>query len=179
MCWNKLSVPKYYFICWLAMQQRLQTTERSAKIGHGVCSFGDCLLCGSHIESHTHLFFECHYSMACLQNIAHWLKIKIPSTDLIKVLRWFKSKRMSKFRREVGYVEVFALIYTIWQRRNDSFSNHKVLTLSTMIKSLKIVIRYRIIVVLPQKNRLDSKIGVMKVGVCCLFSFSFGLFKAC
>ncbi|XP_056697648.1 uncharacterized protein [Spinacia oleracea] len=60
MVWNRLNIPKNRFICWLAVQGRLQTTAKLARFG--VSNTATCLICGQADEYHKHLFFACPYS---------------------------------------------------------------------------------------------------------------------
>ncbi|XP_056695437.1 uncharacterized protein [Spinacia oleracea] len=66
--WNRLNVPKHMFICWLAMQGRLQTTANLAKLG--ISTSAECLICKQGDEVHEHLLFNCQYSLLCLQGVA-------------------------------------------------------------------------------------------------------------
>ncbi|XP_056698474.1 uncharacterized protein [Spinacia oleracea] len=61
--WDKLSIPKHRFISWLAMLERLNTKDILVKMG--ITADMLCFLCGSAVENHKHLFFECHYSARC------------------------------------------------------------------------------------------------------------------
>lgn len=58
--WNRLSIPKHRSICWLDMQEKLETTERLARIG--VSSSDQCLICTASVETHQHLFFQCKFT---------------------------------------------------------------------------------------------------------------------
>ncbi|KAK4713668.1 hypothetical protein R3W88_019575 [Solanum pinnatisectum] len=49
--------PRYKFILWLAIHKRLATVERLQKFGINVPP--DCAFCGQHLETFSHLFFEC------------------------------------------------------------------------------------------------------------------------
>lgn len=53
-------VPTWAFILWLAVQQRLNTTDRLVSLGLNVTD--DCDMCGRGKESFKHLFFDCSYS---------------------------------------------------------------------------------------------------------------------
>lgn len=65
--WNKLSNPNHKFIAWLAIQAKLQTIEKLARIG--ISSSNQCSMCDVAVETHTHLFFQCTFSTRCLQEI--------------------------------------------------------------------------------------------------------------
>ncbi|XP_015166803.1 uncharacterized protein [Solanum tuberosum] len=65
--WNRTNVPKHSFIFWLAIRCRLLTRERLVQMGIGQDI--TCPLCGSYPETNAHLFFECEFSKACLEDI--------------------------------------------------------------------------------------------------------------
>lgn len=58
--WFSHSTPKYAFISWLAVLNRLSTLDRISRWSQGVNT--TCVLCKSDVESRKHLFFECSYS---------------------------------------------------------------------------------------------------------------------
>lgn len=59
--WHTFSVPKYSFLLWLVLKQRLLTRDRMQRFGMRVPA-GDCLLCNSDLESHDHLYSSCPFS---------------------------------------------------------------------------------------------------------------------
>lgn len=73
LVWNRLSIPKNRFVCWLAAQRGLKTKEKLFQLG--VVDDVSCPLCGLCPETHTHLFFECPFSHLCLAGIKSWLGI--------------------------------------------------------------------------------------------------------
>ena len=48
--WSRLNTPKHNFICWLAIQAKLNTTARLAHIG--IRNMGTCLICSNGVEDH-------------------------------------------------------------------------------------------------------------------------------
>ena len=55
--WFAQGVPRYSFITWLAIRDRLSTGSRMRAWGQVQC----CLLCGEPDETRDHLFFACPY----------------------------------------------------------------------------------------------------------------------
>ncbi|XP_056685457.1 uncharacterized protein [Spinacia oleracea] len=156
MVWNRLSTPKHRFICWLAVQQRLQTTAKLASIG--VSSSSDCLLCGQGIENHDHLFFSCPFSSRCLAELKIWLGIQLPVCNLQQLIKKIGCSKHSKFRKQVIFAGMAASVYTIWKSRNDSFWNGVVPTVQHFVSRLKQIVRSRIYMVMPKSiSRRDSQ----------------------
>lgn len=58
--WFSMSTPKFAFITWLAMRDRLSTMDRVSLWNQGVDTM--CVLCKMATECRNHLFFECVYS---------------------------------------------------------------------------------------------------------------------
>ena len=62
------------------MNERLKSRDKLAALG--LISTDICPLCGLILESHSHLFFACIYSLQCLRHILTWLGIMIVSDSL-------------------------------------------------------------------------------------------------
>lgn len=58
--WFPHATPKYAFMAWLAVLNRLITGDRMLLWNVGVNV--SCILCNQHLESRDHLFFSCSYS---------------------------------------------------------------------------------------------------------------------
>ncbi|XP_059310770.1 uncharacterized protein LOC132062155 [Lycium ferocissimum] len=65
--WSKANIPKHCFIGWLVAHNRLLTRQRLKRMG--IISDESCVLCGGAVESIAHLYFDCQFSRACLDNI--------------------------------------------------------------------------------------------------------------
>ncbi|XP_056690410.1 uncharacterized protein [Spinacia oleracea] len=139
MVWNRLNIPKHRFICWLAVQERLQTTAKLARIG--ISNSATCLLCGQYDEEHSHLFFNCPYSSRCI------MELKGVTSH----------GRLTKFRKQVVYAALAAAVYFIWHSRNNSFWNASVPTVQHVVSKIKQSVKERILYVMPKKvSRKDS-----------------------
>ena len=58
--WFQQSTPKYSFLVWVALHQRLQTCDRMQMWSIAVNPV--CILCNEEHETCCHLFFSCKYS---------------------------------------------------------------------------------------------------------------------
>ncbi|XP_056698136.1 uncharacterized protein [Spinacia oleracea] len=112
MVWDRLNIPKHRFICWLAVQGRLQTTAKLARFG--VSNSAACFLCGQADEDHTHL-----------------------SLSLKQLMRFISHGRLSKFRRQVGFAMLAAAVYSVWTSRNSSFWNSSIPTVQNIVVRIK------------------------------------------
>ena len=67
--WFKKATPKYSFVTWIAMLDRLSTIDRVSKWSAGVDV--TCVLCNAAPESRNYLFFECFFSSQIWKDITH------------------------------------------------------------------------------------------------------------
>ncbi|XP_056685917.1 uncharacterized protein [Spinacia oleracea] len=155
LVWNRLNTPKHRFISWLAIQSRLQTTAKMAKIG--ISSSASCLICGQKDEDHHHLFFDCSYNKECLDAMKAWLGINTTAVDLHQLYRSIKHGRHSKFRKQVYYAAIVALVYLIWRCRNTSLWDQLVPAVKVTVGTLKQTVKSRIQAILPKYvNKKDN-----------------------
>lgn len=66
--WFTYATPKFVFLTWIAMHNRLTTGYRIMKWGGHVISA--CSLCDTPLETRNHLFFECRFSAVVRKNLA-------------------------------------------------------------------------------------------------------------
>ncbi|XP_048494688.1 uncharacterized protein LOC125494873 [Beta vulgaris subsp. vulgaris] len=149
MVWNRLSVPKHRFISWLTVQSKLQTTVKLAQIG--ISTSDRCLICHNGTEDHVHLFFQCQYSEKCFWDLKRWLGITTTRSTLHDLIRWLKRTKQSKFVKQVYYAGLAALIYSVWQARNNSYWNAYIPSVEAAGKQIRAIVKLRIDTVIPQK----------------------------
>ncbi|XP_062094337.1 uncharacterized protein LOC133800396 [Humulus lupulus] len=147
--WGRLNTPKHSFILWLAIHNRLNTKDRLKR--HGVIDQSDCLFCGEAEESCEHLFFNCHFSLNCYQQILQWLNWRTKLTTLKKVIRWIERASSSSFQKLVFSAVIAALLYNIWKARNDTLWLGKSMQPELIVHNTKVSVKNRISYSLPKK----------------------------
>jgi hypothetical protein len=115
--WFAKAIPRYAFITWLAMRERLSTKERLASWGISCDML--CVLCRASIQYRDHLFFKCSFSQR------FWRKIKSLCCQEDLDDEWenlislgekhWKGKNLSADCCRLGFSVV---IYHIWAQRN-------------------------------------------------------------
>ncbi|XP_056686040.1 uncharacterized protein [Spinacia oleracea] len=116
MCYNKAS-PKSMFITWLAILNRLYTTDRLQ--AWGIQCSDQCVLCTDEKETVEHLFFECKFSSAVWSKLLLRIGVHRGATGFASELQ-----QVMKRSRKVGvadqlYVMCFTeAIYSVWLARN-------------------------------------------------------------
>ncbi|KAH0709212.1 hypothetical protein KY284_010639 [Solanum tuberosum] len=109
--------PRYKFILWLAIQKRLATVERLQKFGINVPP--DCAFCGQHLETFSHLFFECDVTRRIWRRLLQWMGYNRQIQDWETEVKWMSQVA----RRRGGQAEItsclFAMtVHKVWQARN-------------------------------------------------------------
>ncbi|XP_019233726.1 PREDICTED: uncharacterized protein LOC109214279 [Nicotiana attenuata] len=140
--------------CWLIMRQRLLTMDRLHMMG--VSQERTCLLCGMQDETVHHLYFECHFSRRCIDELCSWWGIKLKQPDMQS--NWRKIGRCIKGRICRGFVTsiIATIMYGIWRARNEALWNQKVPMPTKMWKSIKEDNKYRLQLI--EANRKNRKI---------------------
>lgn len=149
LVWNRLSIPKYRMICWLVMHQRLRTLDLLVMLG--VLEENKCLLGADGEESHNHLFFQCSYSVQCLELVKSWLHLS--SAQVLLQRQWFilQKSRRTGLQKRVIVVVFSGLVYSIWWARNEAVWNQVVWRPETLFKRMKNFVQLIIKLVMPQK----------------------------
>ncbi|XP_074293258.1 uncharacterized protein LOC141620232 [Silene latifolia] len=113
--WNTWCIPKHQFIAWLVAREALLLKERLLSLG--IAADADCLLCGTGIENHIHLFQTCEYARKIFDELGQLLDVALPTTDLVYLIA---SGQHSKLKKGVLLCAVLAAQYHIWIQRNQA-----------------------------------------------------------
>lgn len=96
---NRLCIPKHRMIGWLAMHQRLRTSNQLVKLG--IMEENKCLLCADGMESHNYLFFQCTYSSKCLELVKSWLHLSSAQNLLQRQWYFLQNSRRTGLQKKV------------------------------------------------------------------------------
>ncbi|KAL2228627.1 UNVERIFIED_CONTAM: hypothetical protein Sindi_1842400 [Sesamum indicum] len=112
---GSLKIPRHTFILWLAIQEKLPTTDKPW-LNH----LGGCILCNDDIaETHTHLFFRCRFNRRCLTAVREQIQFAWPNREWARDVEWASRKWRGKHIVNVAYRALLgACIYHIWRERN-------------------------------------------------------------
>ncbi|XP_074271326.1 uncharacterized protein LOC141595260 [Silene latifolia] len=108
----------------------------------GICGDTVCCICGVQNESHTHLFFECAYSKACLGLLNGFFKMVIPTDNFMHW--WLKLRLKNLLRKKIIAAGIQSLIYNIWEMRNKSRIDGMLLRPETLIGKILMDLRLRL-----------------------------------
>ncbi|KAL2224371.1 UNVERIFIED_CONTAM: hypothetical protein Sindi_3072200 [Sesamum indicum] len=112
---GSLKIPRHNFILWLAIQEKLPTTDKP-----WMTHLGGCILCDEGAaETHNHMFFRCRYSRGCLAAIRHHIRFAWPNREWTRDVEWASRKWRGKHIVNVAYRALLsACTYHIWRERN-------------------------------------------------------------
>ncbi|KAM6563704.1 hypothetical protein CsatB_023702 [Cannabis sativa] len=113
-----LNISKHSFILWLSMLNRIKTKDR---LQYMDLENSKCLLCNIEDEIVPHLFFECSFSLECLEKVKSWLNWGMAATTLERIIRWLRRAKISKVKKSILVDVIAALVYEIWLTRNNIF----------------------------------------------------------
>lgn len=122
LVWFKGNTPKHAFNMWIATLDRLPTMSRLASWGLQVDS--KCCLCSGPMETRDHLFLGCSYSIVIWDCIL--LRLGLPLTRFANwdaLLAWAKV-RLRSSPKTLRLLLVHALVYSVWNQRNNLIHNH-------------------------------------------------------
>ncbi|XP_057251814.1 uncharacterized protein LOC130591883 [Beta vulgaris subsp. vulgaris] len=164
--WERMIIPKHRFFLWLIQLDRLQTTKRLHDMG--VATNDQCLICGMHVKTQKHLFFECNYSKTIFRRIAIWMGIQLSNMTMHSIIQWISRCSEPKFKKQVYAMVLGAVVYHIWRSRNDVYWSQYVSTVNNIVHRVQKDVIDRCYSVLPKKvSRVNRDwLRELAVNVC-------------
>ncbi|XP_019097493.1 PREDICTED: uncharacterized protein LOC109131247 [Camelina sativa] len=115
--WFPHATPKYAFITWLVVKNRIATGERMQHWHHSANT--GCIFCGYPMESREHLFFQCPYSSQVWEALMKKFLAGNFTNRWQEVMSLLIGSVLAKKRRlVVGYV-FQNTIHSLWRERNE------------------------------------------------------------
>lgn len=139
--WFTYATPKFSFISWLAMHNRLSTGDRMLSWNIGVS--GACVFCGD-LESRNHLFFSCTYSAEVWSGLTRNLlgaRYTTQWQEIIELLLDSDSDIIASFLRRYVFI---VSVYWIWRERNGRLHGEIPMPSGRMKQSIDKQIRNRL-----------------------------------
>ncbi|XP_071685055.1 uncharacterized protein [Lolium perenne] len=138
--WKAWVPPKCRFFAWLAVQNRLWTSDRLAI--RGWPHQPNCQLCRCQPETARHILFECRYSKRIWQQTASWLHCPSLLNDLGSgrdtVLQYWHAIAASPSTSRKGLQTAVILVgWEIWKERNARVFNNKASTPMALMQKIK------------------------------------------
>lgn len=130
--WFSMATPRFAFIVWLAMQNRLSTMDRVVRWSQGVDV--KCVLCKNDGESRDHLFFKCAYSAQLWRSLVSGILGRSYSEcwdAIVKKVSDGSLERKTLFCLRYSF---HAATYAIWRERNRVKHGEKEMHINMLIK---------------------------------------------
>lgn len=115
--WFSFSTPKYSFMSWLAMHNRISTGDRMLIWGN-VTNPG-CILCQHQLETREHLFFDCRYSKEIWLNLTCKLFPSRSSSRWQDVTALLSDPSLPKLELYLLRYSFQVTLYSVWRERNN------------------------------------------------------------
>ena len=152
--WFTGATPKYSFITWLAIHNRLATTDRIAQW----CPQVDvkCVLCLVPTETRDNLFFICPYSTRIWANLSKNILGTSYTADRSSLMQILEARgRHGIYNFLVKYVFQVSL-HTIWRERNGRRHGEGHKTSDMLIRFIDKTVRNRISSLRRKTRRFDD-----------------------
>lgn len=145
--WFSQSTPKYSFMLWVAVKNRLQTCDRMKKWNTSIN--GVCVLCQEEEETCSHLFFKCRYSGKVWKSLIGGIMKGAFSLDWSVILELISQLSSSFTPSEVFIIRYTfqALLHSIWRERNARRHGEQPRDELLLIKWVDKVIRLKLLAV--------------------------------
>jgi len=114
--WFPYSTPKYSFLLWLTIQNRLSTGDHIKAWNSG--QQVTCTLCGNAEETRNLLFFSCHYTSEVWRTLTQRLLSNDYSRDWNRLLPLLCNTNMPTDLLFLFRYVFQASVYHIWRERN-------------------------------------------------------------
>ncbi|KAL0419128.1 UNVERIFIED_CONTAM: hypothetical protein Sradi_1326300 [Sesamum radiatum] len=145
--WKAFIPPKYSFILWLGLRERLATRDRLAFLHEDPT----CSLCINSKESAKHLFFECPFSSYIWSYIRQWFGITRRMSTLLSAVKWLKKgKTGSSVQNKARHLALACTVYSLWRHRNEIIFEGKAPNPDGLVISIKITVYRLILTLFPQ-----------------------------
>lgn len=133
-------MPRYGFITWLAIRDRLATVHRTSSWGQPQF----CLFCGEPDEIRDHLFFACPYTYTLWLKLAGNLFGMEPDPDWDTTLSRILTGSYDRLTFILLRLVLQVTIYFIWRERNERKHNTSNKSVDQLAKLIDKTIRNRI-----------------------------------
>ncbi|XP_018461647.1 uncharacterized protein LOC108832687 [Raphanus sativus] len=138
--WFSQGIPRYCFITWLTVKNRLSTGDRMRSWGVQQ----HCPLCGEPDESRDHLFFACPFSYTVWDNVAGRLLGQRMNPDWSTTLCALHSSRFAPMDWVLVRLVFQMTIYHVWKERNGRRHQKPWASAAQVTRSIDKMMRNRI-----------------------------------
>ncbi|XP_022566691.2 uncharacterized protein LOC111210528 [Brassica napus] len=131
--WFPYNTPRYSFMTWIAVQNRLPTGERI--LNWNTAAPTACSLRPEPLEIRNHLFYQCKFSEEVWKNLTAKLLSLRYTTDWDEVVRLLTDQTWNSTRLFLLRYVFHATLSALWTERNGRRNGERSNTLATLIKT--------------------------------------------
>lgn len=139
LVWFPQAIPRFSFIAWLAVRNRLSTGDRTQVWGE----HQHCRLCGEPQETRDHIFFGCPYTYTVWTETVGSL-LPRPNPDWNITITMLRSKRRTAIVTCLLRLSFQAVIHSVWCERNSRKHKGVSRTAPELTKKIDKIIRNRV-----------------------------------
>ncbi|KAG7578924.1 Viral movement protein [Arabidopsis thaliana x Arabidopsis arenosa] len=114
--WFSHATPKYSFLAWLAIKNRLTTGDRMLCWNVGVDP--SCIFCREPLETRSHLFFTCHYTKEVWSGLTSKLLSQHFPTSCDTIIKLLTDKSLGNECLFLIRYTFQLTVHSIWKERN-------------------------------------------------------------
>lgn len=151
--WFGAGIPKHKFRTWLMVLNRCPTRM----LQWGLQTDALCLLCNSHPESRSHIYFDCDYSWDIWSAISRRCALTT-SRDWDSLLLQLQAFRGTNNSRKLLLLAWWGTIYSIWSERNNRLHRNSYHSTASIISEIDLTVRRRIASFRPSNPHLSSQL---------------------
>ena len=155
--WFAQEVPRFSFIVWLAVKNRLATGDRMRVWGLQQ----GCMLCGELDETRDHVFFACTYSFTIWDKLANRLSGSRTDPDWTITLQFVSENNLQVMDKILLKMVFQTTIYHIWRERNGRRHHAGFRSVDQLVRIIDKAIRNRIT---SLRYRADHKFAGLMQG---------------
>lgn len=130
--WFLQATPKFAFLTWLAMRDRLATMDRVSSWSQEADT--TCILFKSAPESRNHLFFECSFALELWEHLMRGILRSSYSAKWDDPLRLLTDSGMEKKKRFCFRYTFQVTLYSLWRERNKRRHGEQALPVRVLSK---------------------------------------------
>ncbi|CAH9134267.1 unnamed protein product [Cuscuta epithymum] len=113
--WKPFIPPKFSFIMWLALRNRLPTYDNLGFLD----VINMCFFCKGGPETIPHLFFGCTFTGQVWDMVRQWLGLKRRMTTLLSAVKWIKEEHNgANIKAKSIRISLCYTVYWTWRTRN-------------------------------------------------------------
>ena len=141
MVWLPQGVPRYAFITWLPIRNRLSTGDRMTQWGMAQ----GCVFCGERDQTRDHLYFACPYSYTVWEVLACRLVGNEINPDWQWTITRLQRMRDKELDTILARLLFQSMVYHVWRERNVRRHQQPAMSTDQMRRRIDKVMRNRIV----------------------------------